>query len=70
MYSEIDFFRTSDFEVAGNDPKIIHSIEEQFELKYEPTLVIKFSPDSKLLAVGFENNRIMIYNISDNFSKI
>lgn len=69
MYSEIYIYKASDFEEIGKDPEILHTIDEKFEGKDEPVLVLKFSPDSKLLAVGFENNRIIVYNIVDNYSK-
>lgn len=69
MYSEIYFFKPSDFEEVGKDPEILHTIDEKFEGKDEPILVLKFSPDSKLLAVAFENNRIIVYNVTDNYSK-
>ena len=32
-------------------------------------MVLKFSPDNKLLAAGFENNKIIFYNVADKFTK-
>ena len=35
----------------------------------EPIRVVKFSPDSKLLAVASEDSKVYLYNVKDRFSK-
>lgn len=67
--SEIYIYKASDFEEIGKEPKPLYTIEEKFELKDEPVMVLKFSPDNKLLAAGFENNKIIFYNVADKFPK-
>ena len=47
------------------DMKIVHEAKDS----NEPIRVVKFSPDSNILAVGSEDSCVYIYNAKDNFSR-